>query len=799
MIEKRVSTGNYFIMLRNSFFLLLLAALSTFAQEAPANLGRGLRELVQLQRSNPTSLRGQALGLDPRTGERKLISSPAHAMVVDKSDRVLVTLHLDGSAPIESVRKSISDLGGTITAEDPYYRQGTVAAFLPVESTVQIAKASGIATVNLVHKRRTNVGLVTSQGAALLHSDQVNAAGITGQGITIGIISDSFDAVPESVTSASDDVKSGDLPNMGVADGRPGLKFLSDGSGDFDNDTDEGRAMAQIAYDVAPGISMCFITAAFSETSFAANVRRLRTDSSCAADIIVDDSADYGEPWFSDGQAAQAVNDVVTSSTLNGKKVAYFSSAGNDNGFAYASPLRFIANTDARALSGQGVDLSTIPSSIDTGGGFHNFNPNSGSTAIAQKLTLSGVADSGGIVLIMQWDDLFDAKPTGITTALKLLIFNSSGKYVTQLDSTDPFAANEPILANELTNDGTYYFVISRTGQGSHLASQVRYVFISFGASVSGDYISLSQPSIGGHQSAANAIAVGAYFYDNGVNAGQYTPELEPYSSAGPVVSSFDASGNRLSTPVVRQKPDIAAPDCVSNTFLGGQDNDDAFYQFCGTSAAAPHAAAVAALLLQNAGGPGSLTAAQILSKLQASASPRNLTPFSSQAALTSGPASLTITATGDYLDGTENSPNLFNISFTSATAGQTLMSLTIDGSPAGITFNPTRRSGYPFTVGAASTGVTVTSTAPTAKANTLALTFNGFISGSFLNFGIEPDLTAFNSIADSATMLSGATVTATLSGGVTLTGKFGNPFGTGYNPADGFGLINAAAALKAP
>ena len=124
---------------------------------------------------------------------------------------------------------------------------------------------------------------------------------------------------------------------------------------------------------------------------------------------------------------------------------------------------------------------------------------------------------------------------------------------------------------------------------------------------------------------------------------------------------------------------------------------------------------------------------------------------------------------------------------------------ITIDGTPAGITFNPTTRTGSPFILGAASPGVTVTSTAPTAKTKTLTLSFSGFATGDFLNFGIEPDLTAFNSIADSATLLSGSNVTATLSGGTTITGKFGNTSGTGYNPADGFGLIDAAAALKAP
>src|SRR5262249_32097784 len=62
----------------------------------------------------------------------------------------------------------------------------------------------------------------------------------------------------------------------------------------------------------------------------------------------------------------------------------------------------------------------------------------------------------------------------------------------------------------------------------------------------------------------------------------------------------YDPSGNAITAGnvlfgtnggVVRQKPDIAAADCVRTAAPG-------FSTFCGTSAAAPHAAAVAALVL---------------------------------------------------------------------------------------------------------------------------------------------------------------------------------------------------------
>ena len=58
----------------------------------------------------------------------------------------------------------------------------------------------------------------------------------------------------------------------------------------------------------------------------------------------------------------------------------------------------------------------------------------------------------------------------------------------------------------------------------------------------------------------------------------------------GPLLRPFAANGTRLGAPEVRPKPEIAAADGVSTTVPG-------FATFFGTSAAAPHAAAIAALM----------------------------------------------------------------------------------------------------------------------------------------------------------------------------------------------------------
>ena len=61
---------------------------------------------------------------------------------------------------------------------------------------------------------------------------------------------------------------------------------------------DEGTAMLEIIHDLAPGAQLFFATALGSITSFAQNIRDLRT---AGCDIIVDDVFYFVESPFQDG------------------------------------------------------------------------------------------------------------------------------------------------------------------------------------------------------------------------------------------------------------------------------------------------------------------------------------------------------------------------------------------------------------------------------------------------------------------------------------------------------------------
>ena len=86
---------------------------------------------------------------------------------------------------------------------------------------------------------------------------------------------------------------------------------------------DEGTAMLEIVFDLAPGATLGFATSNGGEAAFAQNIRDLANPTKGACNIIVDDTDYVTESPFQDGVIAEAVNFV----TANG--VLYFSSAGN--------------------------------------------------------------------------------------------------------------------------------------------------------------------------------------------------------------------------------------------------------------------------------------------------------------------------------------------------------------------------------------------------------------------------------------------------------------------------------------
>jgi hypothetical protein len=786
------------LLLRYLLFGLIGIAvpLSSFAAGAPENLGLGLKQLVENYQNDLMQFRAKI--------------SDAKTVQADSAGRVVVNIHLDGTKRVEDVAGALEGLGLEIIAIDPNWRSGVVSAWLPISQATAVAELAGVRSVMLAPPPRKRVGSVTAESAVVEHSQQVNTpglytpSGILGNGITVGLVSDSYDKA-SGVPRASVGVGSGDLPGTGNPDGytTPVVVLQDDNSS---GNTDEGRGMAEIVHDIAPAAHICFSAGGASAATMAQSIRNLRTNAAC--DIIADDLYFTDEPYFSDGPISQAIDDVVTSTALAGKKVVYFSAAGNEGNYAYSSDVHLV--TAAQGLAAAGIlNFSNVPSALYAGG-FHNLNPG-GPITIAMMVT----TDSNGQPNVaLQWDDPFDVN-NGVTTDYNLLVFSATGTYNSSLSGTDNnFSTDEPIeLLNPLKANTTYYFVISLASSAPPTATHL-HLSSTTGESLSGPYIAYNATNMFGHPTAANANAVGAYVYNTGPNTtvsynsgeanpppGPYRPGLEDFTSTGGSLAFyFNSGGTRLTNPVIRQKPEISAADGVDTSFFpSGSGNDydnDNFPNFFGTSAAAPTAAAIAALVLDAAGGPGSRTPDQIRSIMEQSTFPHDLDPNFCQATASNSTATVQVSANGNSTNDSASSPNFFTVAFT-GNSGQTLNQLVIDLTNTPLVFDESVSTGFPFTVGSNPGNVSISSSL-SASNQVLTLTFGStFTPGKTISFGIDRDLSAIDAEGNSADLLAGADIKATVNSSTTLLGAFANQLGAGFTFADGYGLVNAQAAVE--
>ena len=137
---------------------------------------------------------------------------------------------------------------------------------------------------------------------------------------------------------------------------------------------------------------------------------------------------------------------------------------------------------------------------------------------------------------------------------------------------------------------------------GQPLPTRFKFVVENNGTTKLSTAFPQNQTDIFGHNGGQDVISVAAVDYTDAppvATAGAAIP-TEGFQSNGPVTLLFDANGNRLSTPLVLQKPDVAGIDGVNTSFFGEASTDsDSLPNFSGTSAAPPDVAAVVALIKQ--------------------------------------------------------------------------------------------------------------------------------------------------------------------------------------------------------
>jgi hypothetical protein len=552
-----------------------------------------------------------------------------------------------------ALKSALIELG----LQHPALFKNDVGGWLPVSQLTAATLRDEVHAIRAAMPR-TRTGAVMTQGDYAQHSDTVRSANsLDGTGITVGVLSDSYNCyavygmadsgVPASgdtgyasngfTATAATDISSDDLPSsvnvVEEAEAENGgcMNYGAPFQLPFG---DEGRAMMQVVHDVAPGASLAFYTAVNSEADFASGIVTLGTPlaqgGAVAAQVIADDVGYPDEPFFQDGLIAEAVDQV------EGYGVAYFSAAGNDGYLGYDNLAPSFATAGTGATAGEHL------LSWDT----------SGATATTTlPVTIPAMIPGEFVAIVLEWDQPYvTGAPNsgGATAQLNLCAENVTGNDVITDDDLNTLSTGCTGV-NSLGNDPVQVLIVANpadSGGNSEQATLNVVVGLASGTPPGRIKLAVEDDGLGstinsfatntgtlqGHPGAAGAMAVGAAFFFDTPACGESPALLEAFSSEGGTPILFDSTGARLATPVTRQKPDIVGPDGGNDTFLGftlassgvtgGQlnttdascQNNASYPNFFGTSAATPHIAAIAALLLQ---ANASLTPTQIYTALR--------------------------------------------------------------------------------------------------------------------------------------------------------------------------------------
>ncbi|HMH49972.1 MAG TPA: FG-GAP-like repeat-containing protein [Candidatus Acidoferrum sp.] len=491
-------------------------------------------------------------------GTRSLTALSTGAVRVNAAAEIQVYVILAAFDPGHVAQ--LASLGLRVELTLPGFR--LVQGWLPSNLVDAVAALPFVVEVKPPGYPAPKVGSQLTAGDSILKADAARTTfGVSGQGVTVGVMSDGVDHLVIPVLT-------GDLPSN--------VNVLKNAGGD------EGTAMLEIVHDLAPGSGLAY----YGPDTSADMVLGINALTAAGARVIVDDILFLDESKFEDGMIAQAARNFATGGKL------YVTAAGNEARKHYRASYN--------RLTGQNFPNATYPA-------VHDFGP-AGSPDIGNTFVLPNDCN---VQVVLQWNnangtsadnfDLFLAQSATLAVLAKSDTTQSGTQNAYELlDYTNTSGASQNVFiavaerslvtpAASLTLD---YFVYERCGIGS--SGGFQYV--------------TSADSVIGHAAVNEVLSVAA------IPASAPTT-IEAYSSRGPGSISFPAAESRM-------VPNISGIDCVA-TEVGAAG----FFSnpFCGTSAAAPHVAAIAALLIER--NPG-LTSQQLRDLITANAVDLGLAGF---------------------------------------------------------------------------------------------------------------------------------------------------------------------------
>jgi subtilisin family serine protease len=507
-------------------------------------------------------------------GQKPVEGAPFIASTVKAQPETLLQVTVKGSIS-EELQTFVKAQGGIDIKAVPKYN--IMSLRLPANKVETVAARPEVKSMEFSAKALINQ---LTSGPQDPEGDSAHAAAAarvqfntTGSGVKVCVISDSVDNLANAQTKGS----------LGDVEVIPGAAGSASG---------EGTAMLEIVHRIAPGASLAFATGDATDVGMALNIFFLK---GAGCNIIVDDLTYMNESPFQDGPIARAVQEVSDSGIL------YFSSAANSGNQMHGTSGTWEGdfNPSNRTFS---VVLAG-PNNTTTTTTFvaHQFAPG----VVFDTVTNMDSVDADSKFATLFWNDPLGAQSNNYEIAI--LDQNDNVTGISNTGSADPYEEaqydlNSRIAIFKKTTDQNRFL---------HLATNRARLALGTSGATQGHNAS----------GAANVFTVAAISAENRTTAflGGTMVHAEDFSSDGPRRVFYAADGTPL-TPGnfthtggrLLNKPDITAADCIT-TDVPVQG----LSFFCGTSAAAPHAAAIAALI--KSAFPG-LSPAQIRSALTSTA-----------------------------------------------------------------------------------------------------------------------------------------------------------------------------------
>ena len=556
---------------------------------ATAGTGTGASKVPSLVRSQVAKIR-QAVGAAGTLSARQARALSGGFLPVRTDGGIDLQLHALG--PVGAAQAAqLRGLGATVMASSADFARvpgvalpdsGLIHAVVPYDKVDAVAGLSWVAAVRPTIRPAVDAGPITSEGVTLHNATLAQSLGFTGAGQKIGAISDGTTSIAQSIAR-------GELPES--------VQVLDPGEGD------EGTAMLEILHDMAPGAQLAFNTVGADLAGYVAAFHNL---AAAGSTLITEDLAFDDEPAFQQGLGA------ATAETLARHGIWVSSSAGNLGA--------------KHAHRGPAIGTGTTPDGVT--GSFANCPSAPDNTVRLRGTdnTYDIVIRAGGAILpTLQWSEpraIFPTPGQGGFTDLNLYLMTGDG--------TDCLAVSNAVQADGVGDTLEQLLFENTTGApipaklvvdvaGTSSATQpplfdLRWRTAAVTTLDPADRDGSLNPDSNYLGFATSAAAAGA---DRSTDPA--TIPLESFSAAGPVQIGLTTrcaggaagpcqgrrGGGFLSFPA----PNWTGADGVSVSGVGGfgagtcPATGQGDCRFFGTSAAAPSAAGVAALVRQQYGG----------------------------------------------------------------------------------------------------------------------------------------------------------------------------------------------------